>query len=335
MRLKETYGNRVQPSLFNNLDDTDAVEEIASQHDIVINAGTGFHAASAVAMVRGLSKRRRQESRSAGQQPWMIHTSGTSNISDSPLTGDSHPDRWFDDADPLKTYEFEKHEEARSPYAQRTTELAVLDTGEETGVKTMSLQLPGILGEGRGLFSTNPEVIQLLMRYVLEHGYGFQLGDGTGQIGIVQVDDVANLYVLLVKRIMDGRDRELPHGRTGIIFPCAGVAKWVDMSWGCVEAAFKRGVLPKEGGPQAKEVRKIELDELAASLSEGSEASPLIRQIASKFAAHWNAVGTTAKQLGWKQIHGLEALQSDYEEELTAMLEGRRQSHLTAMTAEG
>lgn len=332
-KLKQAYGDRVQPILFSSLDDTGPVEEIASQHDIVINAGTGFHPASAVAMVRGLAKGGRQDSK-AGHQPWMIHTSGNSNICDAPLTGESHPDRWFTDADPVRVYEFEKAEDERRPYPQRTTELAVLDTDEELGVRAIALQLPDIIGEGSGLFNTSPGVTPLMMQYVLEKGHGFQLGDGTGHVGIVQIDDLADLYVLLVTRILAGRDADLPHGREGILFPCVGLVNWVDMSWGCVEAAFKRGVLPREGGPPTKEVRKIELDDFVAFMSGGLE-NPLMRHIAEIFAAHWNTVGTAAKKLGWKQTHGLEAMEDDYEAELTAALEGRRQPSLMSTTAQG
>lgn len=321
-KLKQAYGDRVQPILFNTLDDTAAIEEVASQHDLIINAGTGFHTAGAVAMIRGLSKRRQDN----GYQPWMIHTSGCSNVGDAPLSGQSHPDRWFDDADALNIYEFEKAEDAIRPYAQRTTALAVIDAGEETNVKTISLQPPNIVGEGSGLFGTSPSITQVFVRYVLEQGYGFQLGDGSGQLGFVHVEDLADLYVLLVRRIVEGRGEELPHGKQGIIFPCVGMTTWVDMSWGCLEAAFKKGLLPKEGGPQKKEVRKIDLDELVAA--------GVPRQIAVYFSAHCNTVGTVAKQLGWKHAHGFDAEQEDYETELTAVLDGRRQTHLVALVAE-
>lgn len=334
LKLKEAYGNRVHPILISSLDDTATVERIASQHDIVINASTGFHE-SAVAMVRGLSKRHQDDG--SNHQPWMIHISGCSNVADAPLSGESHPDRWFNDSDPLSIYEFEKTENETRPYLQRTIELAVLDTGEETGVKTISLQPPNIVGQGSGLFSISPSNTPLLFRFILEKGYGFQLGDGTGSIGFVHVDDLADLYLLLVKRILEGQDEDLPHGRRGIIFPCAesGPVKWTDMLLGCLEAAFKRGLLPKEGGPQAKEVRKIEVDDFLDYMLAGAEATSLSRFVAGVYAAHCNSIGTVAKQLGWKQTHGLEWLQNDYDHELTAILEGKRQAHMTSIIAEG
>ncbi|TDZ38489.1 hypothetical protein C8035_v004796 [Colletotrichum spinosum] len=57
-KLTATYGSRVNPVPFTSLDDTAALRTLASQHDIVINAGSGFHPASAEALVQGLAARR-------------------------------------------------------------------------------------------------------------------------------------------------------------------------------------------------------------------------------------------------------------------------------------
>ncbi|KAJ4422367.1 hypothetical protein N0V82_003021 [Gnomoniopsis sp. IMI 355080] len=325
-KLGQVYGDRIVTTLFKNLDDTDIVEDIASQHDLIINAGTGFHLSSAVAMVRGLSRRHRDH----GQQQWLIHTAGTSNCCDSPYSGESYPERWFDDADSLTTYEFEKAEDKRVPYPQRTTELAVLDAGEETGVNVISLQIGAIIGEGGGLFSTSPSLVSILMRLVLEKGCGFQFGDGTGQIGFVHVIDLADLYVLLCQRLLRTEDGDLPRGRSGIIFPCVGMIKFMDISRGCVEAAWKRGVLPKDGGPQTKDIRKIDMEEFVSFLGEG----PIIRHVASTFAAHWNTIGTIAKGLGWQPAHSFEAMQKEYDTELVAVLQGKRQCHLHSILAQ-
>ncbi|KAJ7220966.1 hypothetical protein C8J57DRAFT_1595369 [Mycena rebaudengoi] len=164
-----------------SLDDTDFVADLASQHDIVINAGTGFHAANAEAMVRGLAKRQT----ATGHTPWMIHTSGCSNISDQPLTGESHPERKWDNVEAEKVYEFEKAEDQRNPYPQRTAELSVLDVGLELGVNTLSLQSPLIYGPSEGLFPPSINMIQM-MKYIVDNGYSFSLGDGTGCIDIAQ-----------------------------------------------------------------------------------------------------------------------------------------------------
>jgi nucleoside-diphosphate-sugar epimerase len=147
--LKKAYGDRISCIRFTGLDDIDTIRDIASQHDIVINAGTGFHPASAEALVRGLAK---CQNRDPSVSPWIIHTSGCSNISDRPLTQQSFPDREWEDAKADVVYEFEAKENAREWYPQRAAELAVLDAGEETGVGAVSIQAPCIFGTGEGLF---------------------------------------------------------------------------------------------------------------------------------------------------------------------------------------
>lgn len=156
-RLNEVYGDRIKTIVFAGLDDTDHIAAVASQHDIVINSGTGTHGAGAEAMVRGLEAG--AASRESGRKAWMIHVSGVTNITDYPLSGDSHPDRWFDDADPLAIYEFEKEQEARKPYFPRTAELGVIDAADETSVNAVVVQAPALIGEGRGLFAIKGTVI--------------------------------------------------------------------------------------------------------------------------------------------------------------------------------
>lgn len=330
-KLQQVYGSRVAPILFNSLDDIDLITEAASQHDIVINAGTGFHASSAGAIVRALSKRQHETSGSSEtRKPWVIHTSGGSNTVDNPLAGDAHPDRWFDDADPETVYEYQKAAEAREPYAQRTAELAVLDASEETGVGAVVLQIPCIFGEGAGLFSASPMLECVMIRYVLDRGYGYKLGEGTGRIGVVHVDDLAQLYILLVQRILEDGGKDLPSGKRGTIFPSVGMAQFADIAWACVRAAFRKGILPKKDGPQTEEVRLQNLDDVAPFIGEGK----LGKFIAASWAGHWNTIGTVAFKLGWQPTHLMDVFSSEsrYDTELEEYLAGRRGSNFDSVT---
>ncbi|ROV93651.1 hypothetical protein VMCG_08034 [Cytospora schulzeri] len=330
-KLQQVYGDRVSPILFTGLEDLDVITRLASQHDIVINAGTGFHPPSAAAIVRALAKRHHDSPGSEAQRPWVIHTSGCSNICDNPLAGDAHSDRWFDDADPAAIYEHEKAADEREPYLQRTAELAVLEAGEETGVGALALQIPAIFGQGRGLFGDAPGVVSLMMRYVLDHGYGFKLGDGSGRIGLVHVDDLAQLYVLLVQRILEDGGKGLPSGKSGIVFPCVGMTLFADIARACDQAAFRKGILPKPDGPQTEEVRLVDVDEFTPYL--GGE---LGRHIAALWAAHWNSNGTVAAKLGWHPTHPKEAFfsESHYDTELEEVLAGRRRWNLDRVTGQ-
>ena len=81
-KLSSTYGDRVKPVLYEGKDDLDTIIAVAAQHDIAITATMAFHPPSAEALVKGLAKRQAV----TGRPVWMIHTSGTSNIGDRPIT---------------------------------------------------------------------------------------------------------------------------------------------------------------------------------------------------------------------------------------------------------
>jgi hypothetical protein len=59
----------VKPILFGGLDDTTALKDAASQHDIVINAASAFKPQAAEALILGLAERKRQ----VGNDAHLIH----------------------------------------------------------------------------------------------------------------------------------------------------------------------------------------------------------------------------------------------------------------------
>lgn len=335
-KLKSAYGDQISTVPLTILDDLDLITRLASEHDIVINAGTGYHPPSAEALVHGLAKRKaatagnNSDEGSTTVPPWLIHTSGCSNISDNPPAGDSYPeDFWLDDSDPLRIYELERDREARGPYLQRTAELAVLDAGSRLGVGTTALQSPAIFGVGRGLFSTAEAVVPTMLRFVLDNGYGPRLGDGTAQMGLVHVDDLAGLYVRVVEEVVGGGGKGVPSGRGGIVFPCVGMVKLVDIARDCVEAVARKGII------QTAEVKEVDLDTSAPYFGGGD----LGRYIASvAWAGHWNTVGTVGEEkLGWKPVHRKEAWHDHghFDSELDAVLEGKRPFTLDKITGQG
>jgi uncharacterized protein YbjT (DUF2867 family) len=67
--LTSTYGERVNPVVYNGLDDLETTTAVAAQHDLVINTTLGYHSAS-TALLRGLAQRKDQSRRDV----WFIHT---------------------------------------------------------------------------------------------------------------------------------------------------------------------------------------------------------------------------------------------------------------------
>ncbi|TPX07959.1 uncharacterized protein E0L32_010414 [Thyridium curvatum] len=332
--LEETYGKRVECILFNDLDDTDLVRSVASQHDIIVNAASGFHPSSAEAMVRGLAERKKAKEEAvaaaaaaaagggqASATVWMIHTSGCSNISDSPITGEPFPDREWRDAEAGAVYEFERAENARAWAPQRAAELAVLAAGEELGVGATSLQAPLLFGGGEGLFRRAGVLVPLMTAYVLRRGHGFCLGGAaaTAVIDWVHVFDLADLYVRCVVEVLERGGAGLPSGRRGIVFPTAGRTLIRDLARRCVEAARAAGLLEEEGEEEEAAVRTVDLAEAATTCGGDTAAAE------RRWAGHRKTVGTVARErLGWRPVMGDKAWRADFEDELQAALAGRR-----------
>ncbi|KAG7047734.1 NAD dependent epimerase/dehydratase [Colletotrichum scovillei] len=296
-KLTDSYGSLVKPVSIVSYDDTLALTALASEHDIVINAGSGFHPPSAEAFVHGLAKRK---DRNGGQPVWIIHTSGASNIADKPLTGVNRPDAEYEDAVAEK-------------------KLAVLRVGEEIGVNAVSIQSPCIFGPGSGLFNKAGLMIPIMTGYVLENGCGLTLGDKTGCIDYVHVSDLADLYVLCVLDIIERGGANVPKGKKGIMFPTVGRTLTIDIPRKCLDIAFATGNLPKKGGPQEKIVRNVSLAEAAETCAGNMDVAE------TGYAGHRKTKGTVAREkLGWKPVYGEEAWCKDFETELRAALNGQR-----------
>lgn len=143
-QLHAAFGPRIKVVGFEGLEDTEALVGIASQYDVIFNMTLGYHLASALAFIKGLSLRHK----STGRDVWMVHTSGVSNLADQPLSGahvESNSGLELDDSkDDIHAYEKARNTGKR--YIQRTTELGMVDAGVESGVKTVVLMSPLIYG---------------------------------------------------------------------------------------------------------------------------------------------------------------------------------------------
>ncbi|KAH9904255.1 NAD dependent epimerase/dehydratase [Xylariomycetidae sp. FL2044] len=313
-KLKARYGDRIACINFQGLDDIALITEIASHHDIIINAASGFHPPSAEAMVRGLAERKA----ATGRLVWMLHTSGCSNISDRPITGIPYPDREWDDANADAVYEFEKMENDREWYPQRASELIVLDTSSDLGVNALSIHIPNIFGEGEGLFQNASLIVPIMMGYVLSKGYAFYVGDKTACIDNVHISDLAALYLLCMRKILEDGGKDLPTGKAGIIFATNGRVTLYDVAQGCLDAAFDAGILPDEGRPKEKEIREVDLAEAATTTA----GNLVVAECG--WAGHRLTKGTIARKLGWIPTRGEDAWRQGFHEELQAALAGKR-----------
>lgn len=316
-KLSQTYGDRVKPILWPGFSDIPFVTNIAANYDVIINTGTGFVADGAKALVDGLSRRVKPGAR----VPWILHLSGCSNLADRPLTQTAYPERDWDDVDRDRVLEFLQKEDARDPYPQRTTEIAVLTSAEETGVQAVSLNSPCIFGTGTGLFNQQGFIHPLFMRYVIQHGYGFKLTD-TASFDWVHVEDLADAYVLLVRAILEREDGAvgfIPSGKKGIMSSAVGHVLQTEMMDLCLDACFEDGILPREDTPKTKEIRQATLQEIADQLMSG-----LVGMAERSWAGHKAMKGTMAKRLlGWNPTRLEKEWRQDFVDVLNSLKSGK------------
>ncbi|KAH7237857.1 hypothetical protein B0J15DRAFT_470887 [Fusarium solani] len=317
-KLRDAYGERVNPIQWKGLTDTAFIADTAAKYDIVVNTGSGCIVEGAKAFVEGLARRIKP----GVPAPWLLHISGCTNFGDRPLTETSFPNREWDDADGSVLYEYLQGEEARHPYPQRTTEVAVLTTAEETGVQAVSLNAGCIFGVGTGLFHQQGIIVPRLARYVVEHGYGFKLTE-TANFEWVHVEDLADAYGLLLKTILGRQDRGIgyiPSGRNGILFPSTKRALQTEMMQLCLDAAFDAGILPRDNTPKEKEIRQAQLQEIADEVTDG-----LIDMAEQGWAGNKAQKGTVLRNLvGWNPTRLEDAWRRDYVDEIRALKDGKR-----------
>ncbi|CAK1363940.1 unnamed protein product [Cercospora beticola] len=260
-KLKAAYGDRVKIEVVDSLDDIGRTADIASQHHIVINAAISFHVESALALIRGLSRRQEQED---NKKVLMLHTSGTSNLADRPITNpSSSPPREFDDTQD-DIYTFLQKEESGIPYPQRTTELAVLDAAaNHPKMVALSIMPPTIFGTGTGIFNTRSVQVPAYVNGALKHGKVVMVGTGDAQLDHVHVEDLAELYALVLVEFIENGGEKLPRGREAIIFAENGRHSWGEAAQGIADTGFEMGVLG------SREVESVTLAEGAKLFAGG------------------------------------------------------------------
>lgn len=203
----------------------------------MIHTASGFHTSSAIALIQGLADRAQE----TGNTVHYIHTSGTSNLADQPITGayqEAEP-RVFSDKENI--YAYEKARESLQVYAQRTTDIAVVETGLAHGVKTTIIMSPTIYGVGTGLGNRLSIQVPAIMKASLKSGEVDVVGEGKAEWDFVHIADLANLYKLVLHRVVKGE--EVPSGERGILFSGTGRYSWMELSRGIASALFNLGAI--------------------------------------------------------------------------------------------
>ena len=175
-------GMGVEP-VVGDLDDAALLAREARRADGVVSAASADHAASVAALIDAL----------AGTGKALIHTSGSSVIGDD-ARGDRASELVFDEDSTFVV--------APAKRSRRELELSVLRAAQR-GVRSAVICPSHIYGSGRGL---NPHSVQIpfLVDNARRHGAVQIVGAGVNRWSHVHIDDVAELYLLVLTKAPPG-----------------------------------------------------------------------------------------------------------------------------------
>lgn len=267
-----------------NLDDSTAITAAAAENDVVIHTASGYHPGSAKALIQGLAQRKQQH---PNAEVYYIHTSGTSNLADHPITRTYLETRTFSDKDP-DIYVYMKKREENEPYMQRTTDLTVVETGEEKGVPTTIIMCPTIYGLGTGKFNRLTIQYPPQMKTALKEGSAEYVGDGKGVWDFVHILDLAGLYEIVLLDWVEER-RKVPVGESGFVFSATGMFTWKEVAEGIAKAGVEMGKL------KTAATRSVSLEEAAKKWVDGNE-----QLCELGFASNARTSAVIGRELGWQ-----------------------------------
>jgi hypothetical protein len=197
------------------------------------------------ALVEGLGQRKRK----SNKKVHFFGISGVTNIADRPLTRHTDVRTLSDDED---IYSFMKERQSEEEYMPRSADLAVVESGLELGVETYIVMAPHIFGVGTGSFNRFTFPVNMMVEGAKSQGKGFVIGDGSARWSHIHVEDLAELYLVLLERVISGET--IPSGKKGIYFAESGSNSQLEISQMVAKAGNELGLLPTD------EVVHVDLD---------------------------------------------------------------------------
>ncbi|KAL8646632.1 MAG: hypothetical protein Q9210_006026 [Variospora velana] len=186
-------------------------------------------------------------------------------------------------------YAYLQQRNALTPYAQRTTDIAVISTGLALNVKTYIIMPPTIYGTGTGDFNRITIQAPAIMRSALRTGQVMQLGDDNAVAEHVHVEDLAELYIAVANKVIKDGMQGFPSGERGIYFAGTGRHTWGEFTRGIVQALRELNAIKTD------EIKKVGLTEAAEMWIGGNE---LFCEL--NFGASWRTQADASKKLGWQ-----------------------------------
>ncbi|RYC54659.1 hypothetical protein CHU98_g11551 [Xylaria longipes] len=210
-----------------NLQDEKAVAEAVVQNeiDIVIHTASSIDARLGINLIKALGKRHEV----TGKDTYHIHEGGW-------------PYGTVKDGDPV--YKLEK--ELNDGFPIRMTNTIITELAKAQGVTNFVVGVPFVYGTGAGKWKKISQNIPATVKAAISLKTVYKFDQDSNFVA-VHISDLAEYYVLLVKKILQGE--KLPSGEEGYYFAATHEAGWWDMTQGLAEALYARGLVTE---PTAK-----------------------------------------------------------------------------------
>ncbi|THH08886.1 hypothetical protein EW145_g2403 [Phellinidium pouzarii] len=260
--------------------DHDKLESLASEADYTFATADCDDIGAAEAILRGMKKYKER----TGKAAFLIHTSGTGVLADD-ARGMFAYDKVYDDSN------VEDIESLAPSQIHRPVDIAVTEADKAGYAKTYIILPSTIYGISKNRLTEagiqNPHSIQLpmLIRASVDRGQGGMVGEGKNKWPNVNIDDQADLYIILFDKTRTDPEGT-PHGREGYYFGASGEHTMLEV---CKEVAKSLVVLGKGKSLEPTTFTQEDLDKYF-------NGSPYL-------GSNSRCIANRSRSVGWKPAH--------------------------------
>ncbi|KAF8807005.1 NAD(P)-binding protein [Phlegmacium glaucopus] len=276
--------------------DVALVEKLTAKVDVAIAVADADNLDAARATLKGLKTRYEE----TGIPPIFIETSGTGVLIDDAV-GDRTTDKIYDDANP------DQIETLADTQPHRNVDLELINADKEGYVKVYIILPSTIYGIAagdlveHGIQNPHSQQVPALIQAGLGRGRAGMVGEGKNLWPNVNIEEVADLYVVLYDSIVS--NPATGHGREGIYFGVSGEHTLYDVGKAVGEALVAIG---KADNPEPTTFTKEDIDRYF----KGS----------SYFGTNSRAVANRSRSIGWKPVKTTKDLLASVKPELDALI---------------
>ncbi|KAI8076753.1 uncharacterized protein BX664DRAFT_343837 [Halteromyces radiatus] len=275
-------------TVIGSLEDSKLIEDLVFEHDVTITAANCDSLTEAQAVVKGM-----QRKHDLGQRGLLVQTTGSGVVTTTLSDGHAmkEENNVFSDLDT-----------ARLNALPDTQPHRHVDTFLMAQSNTFDLVLigpPTIFGKPSTTLGVNPHSMQIpwAISVSLQHGAVHQVGDGKNTWSLVHIDDLVDLYGLVIDQWLDG---QLDH--FGYFFPESGFYEWQQAYQVMAKTLHALGAIPSP---------------LPIIIRSDDEFIRVYKMLAFKFAYGGNTRVSADKcrAIGWSPKYSLDDFLLDIERE--------------------